>query len=77
MADELTAFLAGLLGYVAVLGGARRGWSSTILEIDGVGTATEPGPRADQAAVERPYVVNDDRGEGPNRPELRRSVAAR
>jgi hypothetical protein len=27
--------------------------------------------------VERPYVINDDRVDGLNRPELRRSMAAR
>ena len=73
LADELTAVLAGVLGYVAVL--AALGVTViTLLEIDGVSAAMEPRPRSDQAAVARPYVVNDDRTEGP---ELRRSVAAR
>ena len=79
LADELTAVLAGVLGYVAVL--AALGVTViTLLEIDGVSAAMGPGPRSDQAAVERPFhvfAINDDRVEGPNRPELRRSVAAR
>ena len=76
LANEFTAFLAGVLGYFGVIA-ALGVLVITILEADGVGTGIVPGPRADHAAVERPYVVNDDRGEGPNRPELRRSVAAR
>ena len=76
LADELTAVLGGLLGYVAVLA-ALGVMVIYLLEIDGVSAAMEPGPRSDQAAVERPYVINDDRIEGPNRPELRRSVATK
>ena len=73
LADELTAVLGCLLGYVAVL--AALGVTiAYLLEIDGV--SAEPGARPVQAAVERPYVVNDDRTEGLNRPELRRSTAA-
>jgi hypothetical protein len=71
LADELTAVLGGLLGYVAVLAALGVG-VIYLLEIDGVSAAIEPGPRADHAAVERPYVVSDDR---PMRPELRRAVA--
>ena len=74
LADELTAVLGGLLGYVAVLAALGLG-IAYLLEIDGV--SAEPGAPAIQAAVERPYVINDDRVDGLNRPELRRSMAAR
>jgi hypothetical protein len=73
LADELTAVLAGLIGYAAVLAALGVG-VIYLLETDEVGAAIETGLRAERAAVERPYVVNDD---GPDRPELRRAVAAR
>jgi hypothetical protein len=74
LADELTAVLGGLLGYVAVL--AALGVTiAYLLEIDGVNT--EPGARTDQVAMGRPYVIDDDQIKGPNRPELRRAVATR
>jgi hypothetical protein len=76
LADELTAVLGGLLGYVAVLAGLGV-TIAYLLEIDGVSAATEPGLRADRAPIERPYVVNDERIDALNRPELRRSMAAR
>ena len=66
--------LGGLLGYVAVLAALGLG-IAYLLEIDGV--SAEPGARPIQAAVERPYVVNDDRTEALNQPELRRSMATR
>jgi len=72
MADELTALFGGLLGYVAVLA-ALGGAVVYLLEIEGVSAAAGAGLRADHAAVERPYVIN----EGLDRPELRRSVAAK
>jgi hypothetical protein len=68
LADELTAVLGGLIGYIAVLAALGVG-IAYLLEIDGV--SAEPDARPVQAAVERPYVIND---EGP---ELRRSMAAR
>ena len=71
LADELTAVLGGLIGYVAVLAALGVG-IAYLLEIDGVNAG--PGAPTIQAAVERPYVINDDRIEGP---ELRRTVAAR
>jgi hypothetical protein len=72
LADELTAVLGGLLGYVAVLAALGVG-IAYLLEIDGV--SAEPGARTEQVAtLARPYVVNDDRIEGP---ELRRTVVAR
>jgi hypothetical protein len=67
LADELTAVLGGLIGYVAVLAALGVG-IAYLLEIDVV--SAEPTAPAIQAAVERPYVINDG-------PELRRSVAAR
>jgi hypothetical protein len=79
LADELTAVLGGLLGYVAVLA-ALGVMVIYLLEIDGVSAAMEPGPRSDQAAVERPdraSAFNGNRIEVANRPELRRTVAAR
>ena len=60
--------LGGLLGYVAVLAGLGVG-IAYLLEIGGVNA--EPSAPTTQAAVERPYVVNDDG------PELRRTVATR
>lgn len=72
LADELTAVLGGLLGYVAVLAALGVG-VVYLLDMDEVRAAIEPEPRADLAAVERPYVIN----EGPTRPELRRAVAAK
>jgi hypothetical protein len=80
LADELTATLAGLLGYVAVL--AVLGMAVvSVLEMDEVSAALEPTPRVEQIAVERPTVLPEvtgqDRIEGPNRPTLRQSVAAR
>jgi hypothetical protein len=71
LADEFTAVLGGLLGYVAVLAALGVG-IAYLLEIDGV--SAEPDGRTIQAAVERPYVINEDRVEGP---DLRRSMAAR
>ena len=71
LADELTAVLGGLLGYVAVLAALGLG-IAYLLEIDGV--SGEPDARTIQAAVERPYVINEDRAEGP---DLRRTVATR
>jgi hypothetical protein len=71
LADELTAVLGGLLGYVAVLAALGLG-IAYLLEIDGV--SAEPDARTIQAAVERPYVINEDRAEGP---DLRRTVATR
>lgn len=76
LADELTAVLAGLIGYAAVLAALGVG-VIYLLEMGQVSAAIEPGPRAVQAAVERPYVINDDQTEGPNRPDLRRTVATR
>lgn len=70
LADELTAVLAGLIGYVAVLVALGVG-VIYLLDTDEVGATLETGLRAERAAVERPYVVNDDG------PELRRAVAAR
>jgi hypothetical protein len=71
LADELTAVLGGLLGYVAVLAALGVG-VIYLLDMDEVRAAIEPAPRADLAAVERPYVVNDD---WPDRPQLRRAAA--
>ncbi len=74
LADELTAVLGGLLGYAAVLAALGVG-VSYLLDMGGVSAATEPEPRSAQAAVERPYVIDDDRIAGLDRPELRRAVA--
>jgi hypothetical protein len=80
MADELTAFLAGVLGYIAVLG-ALGVVIISILELDGVTTAPSgPGLRFDWAAVEGPTrisAIDGDRVAGRNRPPLRGSVATR
>ena len=73
LADELTAVLGGLLGYVAVLAALGVG-VVYLLELGGASAAMEPGPGTGEAALERPYVIDD---EGPNRPELRRAVAGR
>jgi hypothetical protein len=73
LADELTAVLGGLLGYAAVLAALGVG-VIYLLDMDGVSAAIETGLRTEHAAVERPYVISDDRTEGP---ELRRAVAAR
>jgi hypothetical protein len=78
MADELTAFLAGVLGYIAVLG-ALGVVIISVLELDGA-TAAGPGLRSDWAAVEpstRISAIDGDRVEGRNRPPLRGSVATR
>ena len=71
LADELTAVLGGLIGYVAVLAALGLG-IAYLLEI--VGVNAQPETRTIQAAVTKPYVINDDRVEGP---ELRQTVAAR
>lgn len=73
LANELTAVLGGLIGYGAVLAALGVG-IIYLLDMDAVSAAIEPTPRAIQAAVERPYVVDDG---GPDRPELRRAMAAR
>jgi hypothetical protein len=69
LADELTAVLAGLLGYIGVLA-ALGVLVIYALESDAVSAAIEPAPRSMQAAMAQPYGIN----EGPNRPELRRGV---
>jgi len=74
LADELTAVLAGLLGYAAVLAALGVG-VIYLLDTDAVRAAIEPEPRAVQATVERPYVIDGDRTEVPHRPELRQSIA--
>lgn len=76
LADELTAVLASLIGYAAVLAALGVG-IIYLLDMDGVSAAIEAAPRSDQAAMVRPYVIDGERIEGPNRPELRRSMAAR
>ena len=79
MANELTAVLGGLLGYVGVIA-ALGVLVMAILEADGVATGMNSGPRSDWAAVARPdgaSTVSSDRIAGPDRPELRRSVAAK
>ena len=79
MADELTAFLAGVLGYIAVLG-ALGVVIISILELDGVTAPSGPGLRFDWAAVDGPTrisAIDGDRVAGRNRPPLRGSVAAR
>ena len=73
LADELTAVLGGLIGYVAVLAALGVG-VIYLLDMDEVTAAIEPPARSIQAAVERPYVITN---EGPDRPELRRAVAAK
>jgi hypothetical protein len=81
LADELTATLAGLLGYVAVLALLGMGVIQ-ILRMDEVGVAIESVPRT-AWVVERPTVIEEaavqtlDGSESPNRPMLRTSVAAR
>ena len=62
--------LGGLIGYTAVLAALGVG-VIYLLEIDQVSAGIEPAPRSIQAAVERPYPIDD---EGP---ELRRGVLAR
>ena len=77
MADELTAFLAGVLGYIAVLGALGLVIVS-ILELDGASSG--PGLRPDWAAVEQPTrisAIDGDRVAGRTRPPLRGSVTAR
>ena len=76
LANELTALLAGLLGYVAVLAALGVG-VIYLLETDDVRAAIEPPARSTEAAVERPYVIDGDRTERPNQPERRQSAAAR
>jgi hypothetical protein len=78
MADELTAFLAGVLGYIAVLG-ALGVVIISVLELDGA-TAAGPGLRSDWTGAGRPTrvsAIDGDRIEGLVRPPLRGSVAAR
>jgi hypothetical protein len=77
LANELTALLAGLLGYAAVLA-ALGVLVVSILEIDGEGTAMTSGPRPDWTALEPSHTASttgDDRIDVASRPELRRSVA--
>jgi hypothetical protein len=80
LADELTATLAGLLGYVAVLALLGMGVIQ-ILQMDEVGAAIESVPRT-AWTMERPTVIEEpalpahDR-EDVNRPTLRTSVAAK
>lgn len=80
LADELTATLAGLLGYVAVL--AVLGMAVVhVLEMDEVTAALEPTLRVELIAVERPTVLAEPTPQGridkPNRLLLRQSVAAK
>jgi hypothetical protein len=76
LADEVTAVLGGLIGYVAVLAALGVG-VIYLLEMEEVSAAIETSLRTEHAAVARPYVINDDRTERPTRPELRQSMAAR
>jgi hypothetical protein len=75
LADELTATLAGLIGYVCVLAALGVGVIH-ILEWDGPNDAIETVPRPALMAAERPTVIHEG-VEGPNRPALRQSVAVR
>jgi hypothetical protein len=80
LANELTATLAGVLGYVAVL--AVLGMAVVhVLEMDEVSAALEGTPRVDRVVVERPTVLSEatshDRIEGTTLPLLRQSVTAR
>jgi hypothetical protein len=81
LANEVTATLAGLLGYVAVLALLGMGVVQ-ILQMDEVGAAIDSVPRT-AWTVERPTVIEEaavqtlDGSESPNRPTLRTSVAAR
>jgi len=72
LADELTATLAGLLGYIAVL--AFLGVTVIqILEMDEISTGIGSVPASAWTTNERPP---HDRIEGTERPQFRPSVAA-
>ena len=66
--------LGGLIGYAAVLAALGAG-VVYLLEMDHVSAAIETAPRADQAAVERPYVIDGERTAVSPRPELRHAAA--
>jgi hypothetical protein len=77
LANEMTALLAGLLGYGAVLA-ALGVLVVSILEIDGQGTGMTSMPRADLTAVEPSHgaaTVGDDRIDAGGQPKLRQSMA--
>lgn len=74
LANELTALLAGLIGYAAVLAALGVG-VIYLLDMDTVGAAIEPKARPIQAAVERPYVVDGNQAEALARPESRQAAA--
>jgi hypothetical protein len=80
LADELTATLAGLLSYVAVLALLGMGVIQ-ILQMDEVGAAIDSVPRT-AWTVERPTVIEETAmpahdNDHSNRPTLRTSVAVR